>query len=200
MMLVKEIMDRIKHWFYLLWAVMTIALFLRNCHLSKVEKSYQNLKESVLKERPIEKTKDSSARVEANVVLKQNRDVALKPYEGDLERKGVKQKNVKSVVKTSFTASGVIMDTLYLRDTLLLPEPKKWHFSDGYLTIDCELSDSVLRCPYSYTDTMMIVTHAEGFRVFKPRTWLKKNRKVYTDVKLSNPSGSPVKVESVIIE
>lgn len=197
---IKELIGYLKNWFILAWILITIALIVDRCDLAKTKKDYRNLKELSLKENQIKKAPDSSARAEADVVRKANRDVVLAPYESELKRKGVKPKHVKSLVKTSFKTSGIVYDTLYLFDTILSVRSREWVFSDGYLAMSCMLTDSVIACPYSYSDTVTVVTHVERLKVFIPRTWLKKNRKIYTDVKLSNPNSEILRLESVILE
>ncbi len=69
--------------------------------------------------------------------------------------------------------------------------------SDGYLSLNCNLTSDSLKCPYLYQDSLFTVTYLEkDFKWYQIRRWGKY--KGVTEAYFKNPQAKPLGVMSVI--
>lgn len=105
---------------------------------------------------------------------------------------------VRAGYQVTGTATVPITDTVYINPAHQADTLQKISVNDGFLNLDCLLSDSA-HCLYTYSDTAkVIVYHLPAGKWWQFWKWGKKVS--YTAVQFRNPNAKALEVESIVIK
>ena len=143
-----------------------------------------------------------TARVNTDEATRKNLELILADNKEIKEQVG-KLARLQYYNQSAFSSTGTVTNQVnteyHLRDSHLLVYDtiRKYHYSDGYLDMNCQDINGLSSCTYAYTDTVETVVFLRPLgKWYQFWKWGKKES--LTEVTFSNPNAKPVKVKSVL--
>jgi len=192
--------------FFVVIAALIILLTFQSIRLQKAQTSVEQ-KESVIAEKNAiieyhvnEKGQIVAQKQAAEIRAKDLEDAYPKIYESLKRDMDVKIKDLKAFVQNEFEARGsgtgsVTNNNYYDSASGKNIRFKDFHMSDGYLTFDTRLYDSLQSALYTYvySDTAKTAIHAK-------RKWFLASEKLYATTVFSNPNAKITGTTNILVK